>query len=104
MIIFRPHRGSLADSLEEAREFDTVGEMKKYIVDDWKKHFDLIGLKSEPFGLDDIVIDEESVDDDRCGWHDCRYVCIKRLGKEIYDIPQCVGMCATDYEKGILNV
>lgn len=99
MIIFRPHRGTLGDSLAEAKEFNSVDEMKQYILDDWQEHFNIIGLITEQFSLDDIVIDGESVDDDRCGWHDCRYVCIKRLGKEIYDSPQCVGTCATDYDK-----
>lgn len=55
------------------------------------------------FSLDDIVIDDKSVDDPRCGWHDTRYVCVKRFCEEDYmekyGSPQCIGMCATDYEK-----
>ena len=30
-IIFRPHRGSLADAMAEAKEFDNEEEMKKHI-------------------------------------------------------------------------
>lgn len=99
MIIYRPHKGSLQESLEQAKEFETVEEMKMYIVEDWSEYYRSIGFKNQPFGIDDIVVDEETCDDDRCGWHDCRYVCVKRMGNEVYKTPQCIGMCATDYDK-----
>lgn len=31
MIIYRPHRGGLFEALEEAREFNTIEEMKDFI-------------------------------------------------------------------------
>lgn len=99
MIIFRPHRGTLADALAEVKEFNSVEAMKEYILKDWTDWFAKFGREDKPFQLEDIIIDEQSIDDERCGWHDCRYVCLKRLGKEIYNVPQCVGMCATDYKK-----
>lgn len=89
MIIFRPHRGSLADALSEAKEFNSEEEMKQYIVDDWQGYF----------SFDDIVIDDKSINDDRIGWVDTRYVCTKRFGDKVNDIPQCIGMCATDYNR-----
>lgn len=95
MIIYRPYGGGLAESLAESKEFEAEEEMKQYIFEHYKSL--LPGLV--PFEIEDIVIDGESVDDDRCGWHDTRYVCVKRMGDEIYDCPQCIGMCATDYEK-----
>lgn len=103
MIIYRPHRGALADALAEAKEFETVEEMKAYIYEDWKNMCMEIGYKSAPFEIYDIVIGEESADDRRCGWHDSRHVCVKRMGKEnyieLYGCPQCIGTCATDYER-----
>lgn len=116
MIIYRPHRGSLADALAEAKEFETEEEMKYYIMRQYKdyaqglldmenNYIDIDSSKNARyidnplFDLSDIVIDDETFDDDRCGWHDTRYVCVKRMGNEIYDCPQCIGMCATDYEK-----
>ncbi|MCI8795364.1 MAG: hypothetical protein HFG89_00720 [Dorea sp.] len=102
MIIYRPHRGGLKESLAEAREFETTEQMKAYIYEDWKEFYEKIAHKSAPFEIDDIVIDEKSVDDERCGWHDSRHVCVKRMGKEnymeLYGCPQCIGMCAADYE------
>lgn len=99
MIIYRPHKGSLADALAQAKEFQSEEEMKAYIYEDWKKSCMELGFKSAPFEIDDIVIDNETSDDARCGWHDTKYVCVKRMGKDIYDCPQCIGMCATDYER-----
>ena len=53
---------------------------------------------------DDIVINRESaVNDDRIGWEDSMYVCVKRMGSEDYikeyGVPQCIGICATKYKK-----
>ena len=101
MIIFRPHRRLLYEAMAEAKEFDTVEEMKEYIVKLW--HEDWGGPK-ELFTVDDIVIDESSaVNDDRIGWEDSIHVCVKRMGDEDYmnkhGTPQCIGMCATKYRK-----
>ena len=94
MIIYRPHRGSLSDAMSEARVFANENEMKRWIVDDSAKAF------GEPlFLVDDIVIDEEAIVDARIGWNDTRYVCVKRYGSEVYSVPQCIGMCATDFQR-----
>ena len=99
MIIYRPHRGRLDKALAEAKEFQTEEEMKQYIFEYYNNL--LPGLVA--FQTDDIVIDEETVDDDRCGWHDTKYVCVKRLWDEDYmekyGCAQCIGMCATNYER-----
>lgn len=99
-IIFRPHRGSLDEAMKEAKEFDTVEEMKEHIVKLWHENWN----GKEWFTVDDIVIDEKSaVNDDRIGWEDSMYVCVKRMGNEDYmkkhGTPQCIGMCATKYRK-----
>lgn len=101
MIIFRPNRRMLDEAMAEAKKFDTVEEMKEHIVKVWHEGWD---GPEELFTVDDIVIDEKSaVKDDRIGWEDSMYVCVKRMGKtdyiKTYGIPQCIGMCATKYKK-----
>ena len=103
MIIFRPHRMGIdiGEAMAEAKEFNTVEEMKEHIVKRWHEGW---GGPEELFTADDIVINEESaVNDDRIGWEDSMYVCVKRMGDEDYmkkhGIPQCIGMCATKYKK-----
>ena len=103
MVIYRPHRGGLAQSLAEAKEFETFEDMKKYIVESGREYYKSLGFVSAPYEFDDIVIDEsKNFDDERCGWHDTMYVCVKRFGDEDYmkeyGVPQCIGMCATDYD------
>jgi len=102
MIIFRPHRMGMdiGEAMEKAKEFNTVDEMKEYIVELWQ------GGSGSPtlFTIDDIVINKESaVNDTRIGWEDSMYVCVKRMGDEDYiekyGTPQCIGMCATKYRK-----
>lgn len=93
MIIYRPHRGSLFDAMLEAKEFNNEQEMKEYIVKQWDSYF----------SIGDIVIIDEPRNDKRIGWEDSKYVCSKRFGKQdniaLYGTPQCVGMCATIYNK-----
>ncbi|MBR3613616.1 MAG: hypothetical protein IKL55_00350 [Clostridia bacterium] len=98
MIIFRPHRGGLEASMQEAREFNNVEEMKAHIVKLWHEGWH----GPELFTADDIVIDDKSeVNDERIGWEDSKHVCVKRMGDEDYmkkhGVPQCIGMCATKY-------
>lgn len=101
MVIYRPHRGALAESMLEAREFESVEAMKRHIVDEWRAYYDWSDEK--PFDVDDIVVDEVMGDDDRIGWNDVRYVCIKRLNNEdymkLYGTPQCIGYCSENYER-----
>lgn len=93
MIIYRPHRGSLTDAMEEAKEFNSLQEMKEYIVGQWNGYIT----------VDDIVLDNDTICDDRINWDDVRYVCTKRMGSEDYiekyGVPQCIGYCATVYSK-----
>ena len=37
------------------------------------------------------MIGEILGNDDRIGWKNVRHVCVKRLGKEIYEVPQGIG-------------
>ena len=91
MIKYRPHKGNLADAMKEYREFNTVEEMKKFIVDDWNNQWGHV------MDVEDIEIGESLGSDERIGWESIRYVCTKRMGDEdyikLYDCPQCIGMC-----------
>ena len=60
MVIYRPHRGGLKEALAEAKEFESFEEMKQYIYEHFKFVYSDLGYKIEPFGIDDIVIDEEA--------------------------------------------
>lgn len=77
-----------------AKEFETIEEMKEYIV---REHTD--EEVGRAFEFNDIVLGEETANDPRNGWKDTRHVCVKRYFNEIYPIPQCIGMCATDYDR-----
>lgn len=92
MIKYRPHRGSLADAMAEMKTFNTLDEMKQHIVSEW----DYMDWGTNCFDPDDIVIHELHLDDDRIGWKNVCYVCVKRLWNEHYDTPQCIGMCTFD--------
>lgn len=96
-IIFRPHRGGLAEAMAEAKEFKNIRAMKKFIVKDWNEGWIDMG-EEKLFDVSDVVVDKASaVNDERIKWQDSMHVCIKRLGKDIYKTPQCIGMCATVY-------
>lgn len=104
MVIYRPHRGGLKEALAESKEFESFEEMKEYIYEYHKGYFKDLGYPNPPFEIDDIIINESGkYEDKRIGWHDAMYVCVKRYGNEDYikkyGTPQCIGMCATDYEK-----
>lgn len=87
MIIFREQKGSLAESLAEAKEFKNVEEMKKYIVDKF-------AILSFFITADDIVIGDTTINDYRIGWEDSRNVCIMNNCSK-----SCIGICATQYKK-----
>lgn len=105
MIIYRPHRGSLPDALDEAKEFKSIKAMKRYIVAKWTFPYREIYKKTwkmkyhKSIKYKDIVIDDTVTDDTRCNWHDTRYVCAKRIDGVEFDVPQVIGMCATIYER-----
>lgn len=96
-IIYRPHRGGFAEAMSEAKVFESVDEMKRSIHRSWTKMFEVA-----PFDIEDIVVrfDKPGVIDDRNGWEDTRYVCVKRMFNEVYSVPQCIGMCATIFPEG----
>ncbi|MBP0064980.1 hypothetical protein JYQ78_17580 [Anaerobutyricum hallii] len=83
MIKYRPHRGSLAEAMNEMKIFNSKEDMFKAIVINWN------GFIS----YEDLSISEDSGKDNRIDWKETRYVCTKRIGDEVYDVLQCIGMC-----------
>ena len=97
MVIYRPHRGGLSESMKDHKIFDDFAMMRSYIASEMNS---VCG--SEILSPEDVVISTEYFKDSRIGWNDCRHVCIKRLGNEVFKYPACIGFCATDFErKGI---
>jgi hypothetical protein len=79
MIAYRPHRGSLADAMKEARTFLNEWQMKRYVANNWN-----LAIGRKVLDTEDIIIDSESTDDDRVGWKNVHMVCAARIGNEDY--------------------
>lgn len=73
MLIYRPHRGGLAEAMAEAKTFNSFEEIKEYVANEWNNLW-----RCQILNPDDIVLDEESYDDDRIGWKDVHYLCTKK--------------------------
>jgi len=86
LIFYRPHRGSLTESLQELEIFTSVDEMFDFIIEN--QPFD------DAFDKSDLSVGEDIGPDERIGWSETRYVLTKRCCGNIYDTPQCIGMCS----------
>lgn len=53
MVKYRPHRGMLSESIDGAKEFDTIDQMYDYILNDWNAGYDF-------FDREDLSISEET--------------------------------------------
>lgn len=96
MVIYRPHRYLLAEAMAEAREFETLDEMKTYVADWWAEANDGIRM----FEPEDVVLSGNVRADHRIGWRDVRNVCVRRFGGEDHSAcPMAIGFCSTDYDK-----
>lgn len=94
MIIYRPHRGTLSESMKEVSIYDSCDLMIESIVKDSKY------LTGKPlFSAADVSIGPEIFPDYRTGWMDCRYVLISRFADSVYNPPQAIGICATIFPK-----
>lgn len=90
MIKYRPHRAYLDESMELAKEFDSLDQMYDYIVKEWN------AIENNLFDKFDLSVSKDSYKDDRIDWKETRYVCTRRMGKDLYDTPQCIGMCSIE--------
>ncbi len=86
MVKYRPHRGMLDDAMSEAKTFDSLAEMYEYIANN----------SSGLFGIEDLSVTSDLGKDPRIDWKETRYVCIRKYGSEIFDFPQCIGMCSIE--------
>lgn len=89
MIVYRHHRGTLDESLKTVEEYATEEGMKSAVAAYWNGFGHPFG-GANPLTADDVVVDDDWIDDPRCGWGKTRYVCVKRADS---DAPCCVGMC-----------
>lgn len=89
-ILYRDHRGSLAEAMERIREFRSVDEMKSRIVADCNELHREVGFSSDAFSAEGISVGDNIGADDRIGWTNTHYVCVRRLGDEV---PQVIGFC-----------
>ncbi len=90
MLIYRPHRGSLADAMAEAKTFNSFDEIKEYVANEWNSIWGWNILNPN-----DIVLGDDIGDDNRVGWRNCHYLCTKKLDNEDYmkeyGCPKCIG-------------
>lgn len=86
MVKYRPHRGMLDDAMSEAKTFDSLAEMYEYIANN----------SSGLFSIEDLSVTSDLGKDPRIDWKETRYVCARKFGSEIFDSPQCIGMCSIE--------
>lgn len=91
MIRYRPHRGTLSESMKLEKVFNSIDEMFEFIILDINNH----GFHNL-YNKEDLSITDDLGKDNRIDWKECRYVCTKRIGHEIYKTPQCIGMCSIE--------
>ena len=91
MVKYRPHKGSLSESMGKEMEFKSIEEMFIHIVDDWGNW-----NGENVFEIGDLSLSEDKGKDERINWKETRYVCTKRMGEEVYNIPQCIGICSIE--------
>ena len=89
MIKYRPHRGMLSESMKDEMEFDNIDQLYDYLLEYWN-------YLDKNFEREDLSITKDFGRDDRINWKELRYVCTKRYGGNIYDIPKCIGCCSIE--------
>lgn len=94
MIIFRPRRVTLEESMAEAAIFEDMDLMLDHIV----KINTYSGL-GPMVSKDDISIDKKTSFEKSTGWKDFRKVLVSKFDSEEYSPPECIGYCATIFPK-----
>ena len=92
-ILYRDHRGSIAEAMETIREYCSIEEMKISIAANYNKLHREVGFSIEAFSAEDISVGDNIGSDGRIGWTNTHYVCIRRLGNEVFEVPQVIGFC-----------
>lgn len=82
-ILYRPHRGSLSDSMSCIKTFLSVDDLIFYLVSQYEN----------AFSFHDVVIKYYCYDE-RIDWETFS-VSVKRFYNQIYDTPQIIGLFTT---------
>ena len=97
-ILYRDHRGTLAEAMETIREYRTVDEMKAGIAEAYNRIRREAGFSGDAFSADDISVGDDLGADNRIGWTNTHYVCIRRLDNDDFMTrlcaPQVIGFCS----------
>lgn len=97
-ILYRDHRGSLTEAMETIREYRTVDEMKAGIAETYNRLRREAGFSGDAFSAEDISVGDDLGADNRIGWANTHYVCIRRLGDDDFvariGFPQTIGFCS----------
>jgi len=86
MIKYRPHRGSLDESMIKMQSFNSIEEMFNAIEKEWNGWVTFA----------DLSITEDMGNDTRVNWKETRYVCTKRINNDEFNTPQCIGICSIE--------
>ena len=91
-IVFRPQRSDLDRAMAEAAAFDTEEELLDHVKKLW--------LSTYPDAKFKVKL--RTLNDERTGWENTRYVCMTDNGIDApYRHPKVVGMCDTDTFKAM---
>lgn len=97
-ILYRDHRGTLAEGMATIREYRTVDEMKAGIAETYNSLRREAGFSGDAFSAEDISVGDDLGADDRIGWTNTHYVCVRRLGDDDFMTricaPQVIGFCS----------
>ena len=78
---YRPHRGTLKESMKECHEFGSLADMFEYIASE-------LGIRKFDLSIKYVC------DDNRIGWFPTYYICTDTFDAKTYnETPQCIGMC-----------
>lgn len=113
-VIYRPHMFLLSEAMEEKKEFNSIQEMKEYLVNEHNNN--IVNLKFK-ITTDDIWLSDYG-DDERIGWRDTKIITYAPynkisnkegylwwFGKKEEDIKDkdlsigVIGFCSCDYNK-----
>lgn len=97
-ILYRDHRSSLAEAMATVREYCTVDEMKAGIAETYNRLRREAGFSGDAFSAEDISVGDDLGEDNRIGWANTHYVCIRWLGDDDFvariGVPQAIGFCS----------
>lgn len=84
-ILYRPQRGGLAEAMAEKKEFTSVSEMLKYLVEQHRNAFSIEDIYISYYGYDERIAWETYI------------ITVGRYGNEdyltTYGCPQAIGFC-----------